>query len=144
MDDALLVRLRERPAHLLEDARRVREGQALQPLEPLVERLADEHLHDDVRLAVLGDAVVEDLDGVLRLDRRGRPRLAVEAGARVGVVGVVVLDELDGDRGAEGRVPRLPHRAHAALADATHQLVLSSDERGGGRRQGLVHGRLLR
>ena len=74
-----------------------RSGMRAEALDALVERLAEEQLHDHVRAAVVGDAVVVDLDGVLALDRRRGARLGDEAGARFLALGVLGVDELDGD-----------------------------------------------
>jgi hypothetical protein len=128
MDDPALVRAREPAADLLEDLRRVLKAHATEALDALVERLAGEQLHDDVRLAVFRHAVVVDLDRVLRLDGRSGLRFLVEAAPCFLAVGVLRLDELDRAWRAEGHVTRLPDGAHAASADHAHQRVLAGDE----------------
>ena len=130
VDDALLVRAIERAAHLVDDPDRLLESEAVGVVQALVERLADQHLHDDVGAAVLRHPVVEDLDGVLRLDGRGGPRLVVESCPRVLAVGVLGLDELDGHARPERRVATLPDRAHAPTPYELDQLILARDEAG--------------
>ena len=115
-----------------------RSGMRAEALDALVERLADEQLHDHVRPPVVGHAVVEDLDGVLALDGRGGAGLGDEARARLLALGVLRVDELDGDARAEARVPPLPDRAHAAAADEAQDLVLAGDQAADGR-EGVAH-----
>ena len=77
---------------------------------------------------VVRDAVVEDLDGVLALDRRGRARLRHEARAGLFALCVLGVDELDGDARPEALVAALPDRPHAAAADEPQDLVFAGDE----------------
>ena len=51
MDDTRVVRALQRAAHVADDPRRLAERKRSEPLDALVERLADEQLHDHVRLA---------------------------------------------------------------------------------------------
>ena len=95
--------------------------------ERLGERLALQVLHHDVGEPGIGDAVVVDLHGVLRVDARGGARLDLEATARIGALRELRSDELDGDAGAETLVVPEPDRAHAARSDDVADLVLSPD-----------------
>ncbi len=107
-------------------------------LDALVERLAEQQLHDHVGPAVVGDPVVVDLDGVLALDGGGGAGLGDEARAGLLALDVLEVDELDRDARAEARVLALPDGAHSAAADEAHDLVLAGDEACDGR-EGVTH-----
>ena len=66
---------------------------------------------------LVGDAVVVDLHGVLRLDARRRARLDLEAAPRIRALGELRPDELDRDAGPELLVTAEPNGPHAARAD---------------------------
>ncbi len=87
MDDALLVRLVERSAHLLHDLERALRRHRSAAFDDLVQGLALDELHRDVERAVRGRAKVVELDGVWMLELRDRPALAVKAGEHRGVLG---------------------------------------------------------
>ncbi len=121
--------LRERPADLPDDARRVAWVQAAQAVEPAVERLAVQELHDDERPAVVGHAVVVDFDDVLAAQRRRCAGLVLEARAGLAAVGVLDIDELHGDARPERRVHSGPDGAHPAAPEQLGEPVLASNER---------------
>ena len=138
VDDPRVVRALQGAAHVADDPRRLAQRDRPQSLDSLVERLAQQELHDHVRSPVVGDAVVEDLDGVLALDRRRRARFGHEPCASFFALDVLGVDELDGDTRPEAGVPPLPHRAHAAAADQAKDLVLAGDQSFYGR-EGVTH-----
>ena len=85
--------------------------------EPLIERLALEQLHHDVRAAVGVVAEVEDLDDARIRDRGRRARLVEEARARSRAASRTRVQHLDRGAAAEHRVLGELDRPHAALAD---------------------------
>ena len=84
--------------------------------DPVGERLALEQLHrDEVLPLVLVDLVDRADPGVI--ERRGRPRLALEALERAGLLGHLHGQELERHVAAELGVLGLVHDAHAAAAE---------------------------
>ena len=83
-------------------------------------------LHDVVERAVLGVAVVEDLDGVRVRQRRHRPHLALEALSRFfGSPRLVRADQLDGAGPAQQAVLGQVDLAHAAGPQQLLEVVLA-------------------
>ena len=98
VDDAEVVGARERGAHLLEDVdARARDGIAASR-ELARERRADEVLHDEVELALLGLADVVDVDDVRVVDAVGGARLAQHPCSKVRLAAQVGPNELHARR----------------------------------------------
>ena len=115
MDDALAVRLVERVGDLGRDLQRLVERQ--RPLlEARGQRLAVEMRHDEVVRAVDVADVVDAAD-VRMVERGDGARLALEAGARIGIASDLGRQDLDRDRAIEARVAGSVDLAHAARAD---------------------------
>jgi hypothetical protein len=126
VDDAEVVRARERGAHLLEDvdAARERHG-ALRELAR--ERRADEVLHDEVELALFRLADVVDVDDVRVVDAVGRARLAQHPRAEVGLAAQVGANELQRDHPVDEDVTGAIDDAHSAFARPSLQTVATRD-----------------
>ncbi len=121
----------------VDDARAVRLGEALGDLRGEVEELArrnglrgDElaqrapldQLHRDVR-RFAGCADVVDRQDVRVVQRRGRPRLLLEAPPPLGIRGALGGQDLDRDVAAEPLVPRAVDLAHPSRAERREDLV---------------------
>ena len=98
-----------------------------------------EELHDDVRNARVGHAVIEHLHDVRALHLRRRRSLAREALDGLGAPDELRGDELDDDLRVQREVIGEPHRAHPPGAELPHEAKLRSDEHSGGRLD-VVHG----
>jgi hypothetical protein len=139
VDDVALVRGRQRlqypptqPGH-----RRRRQRAAHQAL---LQRLAGQPLHGDVRLAVRGDAVIDIADdaGVAKLGQQGS--LLIEAS---GVGAALAVQDLHRDHLLGVAIDGLVHRAHATRARLA--LQLETVRKAAGRRRGQsTHGRSVR
>ena len=122
MDDALVMRVLDRVAHLGEQPQAIGDGE-LVPLAVVRDRHAAHELHCEERAAARGRAAVEHLRDVRVVHERERLALGLEAGNDL--LGVhAQLDDLERDLalhrlGLDG----LPHRPHAALADLLQQFV---------------------
>ena len=115
VDHALGVGLRECLAQLLGDPRRLpRSDRAA--LEPGGEALTVDEL-GDVEEALVGLADVEDLDDARVTDAREQPRLALEIGCPIGILGPPRLDHLDRDRPLQPAIPAAVHAPERPLAD---------------------------
>jgi hypothetical protein len=79
MDDAFAVRGRQYREHLIGDAERLVQRQLADASDDLLDRLALEELHDQVRARVLRVALPEHRDRALVIDRVGDMGLAQEA-----------------------------------------------------------------
>ena len=127
VDDALRVRVVER----LADGRRVRGGLAPRQRQPMEGRAGEappvDELHDEKRLRVRLDVVV-DADDVVARERRKRPRLPREPAAPILLRRDERPQELDGDVALEPRVARAPDDAHPAFSDLLDQLVAASQD----------------
>ena len=123
MDDVLGVRGGKRGGDLLRDVHRGLDGQATRLLDPVLEILALEILHHEIRLARLGQAEVDDVDQVRMTELRGDLGLAVKARERFRVGGQLAGHELDGDAFVEAQLNRLIDRTHPALALEAYQAV---------------------
>jgi hypothetical protein len=78
------------------------------------ERRADEVLHDEVELALLGLADVVDVDDVRVVDAVGGARLAEHPRAEVRLAAQVGADELERDDAVDEHVARSVDDAHRA------------------------------
>ena len=101
--------------HDLQDDHRADLGERDRPVgDELLERLAVDELGDDVALGVFLRRVVEDLEDVLVAELRDRLRLALEAIARLLIVGEVLVQDLHRDdaleRAIDARDRRWPSR----------------------------------
>ena len=114
--DAEVVGARERGAHLLEDVDGARERHRA-ARELVRERRADEVLHDEVELAVVGLADVVDVDDVRVVDAVGGARFAQHPRAQVRLAAQVGADQLDRDDAIDEHVTGAVDDAHAAFAD---------------------------
>ena len=97
------------------------------------EVLAAQELHDEIELAVLGLAEVDDGDGVRMIEPARRARLGDEARGRVLFTDEVRVDDLDRDGSAEVRLLGAVDAAHAADPDEVEDDVAArkraADER---------------
>ena len=112
MDQARLVRVREAATELLDEVQLLGERERRPPPNELVQRLARNVLHGDVRPAILISDIV-DGDDVRVAQPAGGARLAGEPFARV-LVFEISPKHLDGDepvdRRVEGEVQQHPSR----------------------------------
>ena len=117
MDDAERVRPIEGASDLRGDAHGLLELDGAASVDSVLEGLALEVLHDDVRRAVRRLAVVEHLNDEARTQARGGLRLVVEPRAGLSGVRILAGDELHRDALAERQVVGQPDAAHRARAD---------------------------
>ena len=122
MHDAGAVGAIERAADLDRHLQRVVRRQRAGPREARGQRLAFEELEHEEVGAGLGSDVVERAD-VRMIERRHGVRLAVEAGAQLGVGGELRRQHLDRDRAIEPRIARAVDLAHPAGADRRDDLI---------------------
>ena len=87
------------------------------------ERGADQVLHDEIELALLGLADVVDVDDVRVVDAVGRARLAQHPGPQVRLAPQVRADQLHRDDAVDEHVAGAVDDAHAAFADARLEAV---------------------
>ena len=92
--------------------------------ETIRQRAAFDELEDEKARAVIGLESVNRRD-VGMVQRRQQRRLTFESGDAIGVLRERVRQHLDGDFTAECGVARLPHLAHATLADGGKNLVVT-------------------
>ena len=115
---------------------RLRERQR-SPLQPRLERLTIDVLHDQVVDVVLHPDVMERAD--VRMVQAGDdPGFPLEAFDALRVVRQVLGQRLDGDGAVQARIDRAIHFTHAARGDQGLQLVRTedtSDEPAGNRRR---------
>ena len=129
MDDALAMRLVERVGNLGGDRQRLVERQR-PSFQPRGQRLALEMRHDQVVRAIDAADVVDAAD--VRMVQRGdRPRLALEAGPRIGVAGDFTREDFDGNRAIETSIPGFVDLAHAAGAEHSLDLIRAEPSAGG-------------
>ena len=126
MDDAGLVREVERVAQLAHDVHRFLHFEALVGVEEVLELLALDELHHDVRDVAFFAEVVH-LHDVGMVQPRDRLRLAHEP-HRVFLGGLVFVeralqDGLDRDLAVQPGVHALVDDAHRALAEHTYDVV---------------------
>ncbi len=105
-------------------------AQPLLGVEQLAQALAVDQLHHDGLTTVLFEHVV-DRDDVRMVEARCGDRLAPESLRDDRVGRERRLEPLDGDLAIEGEVDRQPDLGHAALGEASLQLVPAGDDRGG-------------
>src|SRR5262249_18476903 len=135
VNDADGVRAGQRTADLSDDPDRVIDGHRAPRVDSMIERLALEQLHHDVRRAVAGLAVVVYLHHEARPQLRGCLGLEVEPLARLARARIPSGDELDGDALAEPEVHRGPDAPHPSPPDEPIDAVLASDDRSRKRRR---------
>ena len=121
MHHPALVRLLERLGDLAGDRQRVGNWQR-RLSHPGLQRFSDDMLHHDAGAPVdLGELV--DVADVGVVERRGRPRLAVQPLARLGVCFERRGQELDRDLAAKLCVVGQEHLAHTASTEAVEEGV---------------------
>ncbi len=140
VDDALVVRGRQRLAHAVDDAPDLGQGQR-RARRTLAQVLAAQHLHHQEAAAVGQLAHGEHVDDAGVADAVDRARLLHEAGDRVEVHAQLGPQHLDRDPLADDRVHRLVHEAHAAFAEQPLDDVLPDLEAGRQLVDHLPHGR---
>ncbi|MEZ4392180.1 MAG: hypothetical protein R3A48_13880 [Polyangiales bacterium] len=124
---AEVVRATERRRHLLEHVDRPREGE--RPLGDLRrERRADEVLHHEVELALLGLADVVNVDDVRVVDAVRGAGLAEHPRAQVGLAAEVGANELERDDAVNQHVSGAVDHAHAALAQPRFEPIPPRDD----------------
>ena len=92
------------------------------------ERRADQVLHDQVELALVGLADVVDVDDVRVVDAVGGARLAQHPRAQVRLAAQIGADQLDRDDAIDEHVAGAVDDAHAAFADARLEPVATGDD----------------
>ena len=137
MHDAVLMRVGERPGHLLQHPHGLVGRQGPGAADPLGERLALDVPHDEEReLAVLLDRM--NRHDVRMGEPRGGPRLAEESRPPPRLGGLRRRQELHGHRAIQRQIPREIDHPHPAPAQLAHQGVparesgLQRQERGRG------------
>ena len=129
MDDAGLVRCRERIADLDHHDRELVEGHRRRlPAEGDLEREAREQLHHEEELALLRLTDVVDVDDVRVVHARGDLRLLQEASRRLGRLRDLRVHELDGDLALGERVRRRPDLGHPPASEGLVQPVFACDD----------------
>ena len=126
MDDEVLVRVAAPPRRPARRARsRCADAERARPSQYAVDRPPVDVLHDEVGLAVLGGAAVEQPRDVRVIERRRGSAARRGSGGAPASVSMPALDQLDRDAllelvvGAHGHV----HRAHAAAPISPHEPV---------------------
>ena len=126
MHDAQVVSARQRRAHLFQDVDTpVERHRSVRQL--VRERRADQVLHHQVQLAIVGFADVVDVDDVSVVDAVGRASLAQHPRAQVRFAAEVRADQLHRDHAIDQHVAGAVHDAHATFADARFEAVSPSD-----------------
>jgi len=105
----------------------------------LVQGLALELLHHQVRSTALGPAKVVNPDDVLLLELDARARLDLEPLLEIATPAQVGAKDFHDVARAESAVGHLPDLAHAALSDGAVELVRALTEIAGEVRDGLGH-----
>jgi len=114
--DPLSVRLLKRLRHLASDLQRSARRRP-RPLQHRLQGLSRDVLHHDARSPIdLGQLV--DLADERMIERRRRPRFAMQSLERLGVRFQRLGQELDGDLAPQLGVVGEEHLAHAAFAEA--------------------------
>ena len=128
VDDAVVVRVRQRAGQLGPDAHDVRHGQPVAGRrgEPRGERAARHVARDDEQRAVVLDDVVHGHDLRVVAQPRHQPRLAPDALARLRAR---ALDARERDRAVEREVVGEPDLLHAAPAEQALHEVAAHDGR---------------
>lgn len=123
MHDAARVGGAERARDLAHDAQRIGHRDRPDTRETLIERLALEQLHHDVRAAIGVVAVVEDLHDPRIGDRSRRTRLVEEPRHDFGPRRELVVQHFDSRAATEHRVLGEPHLPHTAFTNAFDDAV---------------------
>ena len=92
------------------------------------ERRADEVLHDEVELALLGLADVVDVDDVRVVDAVGGARLAQHPRAKMRLAAQIGANQLQRDDAIDEHVAGAIDDAHAAFAEARLEPVAPGDD----------------
>ncbi len=133
MNDAVEVRVVERLRRLSNDFDGERRRERPLSRESVVERLAREELHDEVRRSIVEIAEVERANDVRARDLRGDRCLATEALAQLGaLLEKAGVDELHRDARAERDVLGNPNAAHAAFAEQVLEPDATGEDLAGG------------
>src|SRR4051794_22383949 len=127
MDEALLVRERERPRDLVAERERGLDGDRATRVDERLQVLAVDVLEDDELLTVLL-AAIDHRDDVRVRQPGDRARLAAEPLDVLAVVRVLRVQHLQRDLAVKQRVVRAVHAGHAAGADELLELEAASDE----------------
>ena len=125
MDDAERVRVRERACDLAGDAQQARERKGRVPVEREAQLFPVEVLHRQVAGAVLGRAVVDDVDDVRVVELLRGGVLAREALHGDLVLRDVGVQHLHGHAPLGLLVARLVDAAHGAVGDVRDEDVLA-------------------
>ena len=115
MNDAALVRVIQSRAALDDEPELLHHGQLALGGDHLVQRLAFQVLHDQVRIALLIAQVIHD-DDVRVLQHPGGLCFTVETLEQIRVLGKPAGHHLDCDQTADAAVRCLVDDAHAAFA----------------------------
>ena len=138
MDDVHLVRALEGIADLRTDAHEALRRQRALGLEDLVERAADDELHDEIEQTVVGLAEVEDRDRVRMREPARELRLAEEPLDHDSLGDEARGHDLDRDLAADRVLGAAVDRAHPALPelldDRVATIELAADQLIGGLR----------
>ncbi len=117
VDDVEVMRFGERRERLSEHVDHAPERERPVLVRHAREVFAAQVLHDEVELAVVGLAEIDDRDRVRVVQSARRARLGDEARDRVLFAREVRVNDLHRDRATERRLLRAIHAAHAADAD---------------------------
>jgi hypothetical protein len=122
VDHARVVRRLEPLGDLASDRERLRDRERAAP-QPVLERLAGHELErEEVEPIRVIDAV--DLRDAGVVERRERPRLALESREPLRILGEALRQDLDRDVTPETRVARAIHLAHRTRAEQLQELVV--------------------
>ena len=126
--DVTLVGGAQRAQHGEGRGRRLVRRQAAVAPQPLLQALAVDVLHDDVRGVARAPPIVHGHDGRV-VEARGRLGLDAKALHELVVGGEARLEDLDGDQPAEALVARQVHVRHAAAAQPGADAVATVERR---------------
>ena len=118
---------RQSVADLRHDVECIFERQLTRALDAIRQRLALDVLHHDQRLTFRDLDVVEHAHDIRVLDRRRRPRLALESFSEL-CVRRIRNHDLDGNRPLEAFIGRQPHLAHRAGTQQAMQPEAATDQ----------------
>ncbi len=128
VDDAALVCPGEGTTDVQRDTRRLFRRETALAIEPVIQGLACEKLHDDVRTPVVPHALVVDLHDMLAAEPRRGACLVDEALPHVVARRVLGVDELHRHTRPEVLVDAFPDRPHPAAPEEARQAILASDQ----------------
>jgi len=121
MDDLLIVGAGEACTSLAEPLDEDLRADRTFTIHPRGEVFSDQSLHRDVRDALRGHTVVEDLDDVGALRARRECRFSLEASARLLLHRVFTNDEFDNDLGLQLLVLGEPNSSHSASTQRSNE-----------------------